>query len=82
RFYSDRSGEIARALRLLHIPSDTSQLGVPQHNAVAERLVQDVLEGTRTAILRVGLPPCFWDFCMSALLSDGKHHSTTKVGSV
>ncbi|MFM7984643.1 MAG: hypothetical protein ACKPKO_35500, partial [Candidatus Fonsibacter sp.] len=62
RFYSDRSGEIERALRLLHIPSDTSQLGVPQNNAVAERLVQDVLEGTRTLLLRAGLPPCFWDF--------------------
>ena len=30
RFYSDRSGEIERALRLLNIPSDTSQLGVSQ----------------------------------------------------
>ena len=34
-FYSDRSGEIERALRDLHIVSDTSQLGVPQNNAVA-----------------------------------------------
>ncbi|MFM7979574.1 MAG: hypothetical protein ACKPKO_09685 [Candidatus Fonsibacter sp.] len=56
RFYSDRSGEIERVLRLLHIPSDTSQPGVPQNNAVAERLVQDVLEGTRTSLLRAGLP--------------------------
>ncbi|MFM7981467.1 MAG: hypothetical protein ACKPKO_19335, partial [Candidatus Fonsibacter sp.] len=62
RFYSDRSGEIERALRFLHIPSDTSQPGVPQNNAVAERLVQDVLEGTCTSLLRAGLPPCFWDF--------------------
>ncbi len=35
RFYSDRSGEIERALRELHIVSDNSQLGVPQDNAVA-----------------------------------------------
>ena len=61
RFYSDRSGEIERALRDLHIVSDTSQPGVPQNNAVAERLVQDILEGTRTALLRAGLPPCFWN---------------------
>ncbi|MFM7985090.1 MAG: hypothetical protein ACKPKO_37810, partial [Candidatus Fonsibacter sp.] len=34
-----------------------------QNNVGAERLVQDVLEGTRTALLRVGLPPCFvWEF--------------------
>ena len=43
RFYSCRSGEIERALRELHIVSDSSQLGVPHNNAVAERL-QDVLE--------------------------------------
>ena len=35
---------------------------MPQNNAVAERLVQDVLEGTRTALVRAGLPPCFWEF--------------------
>ena len=61
-FYSDRSGEIERALRDLHIVSDTSQPRVPQNNAVAERLVQDILEGTRTALLRAGLPPCFWEY--------------------
>ena len=60
RFYSDRSGEFERALRDLHIVSDTSQPGVPQNNAVAERLVQDIIEGTRTALLRAGLPPCFF----------------------
>ena len=59
RFYYDRSGEIERALRGLHIVSDTSQPGIPQNNVVAERLVQDILEGTRTALLRAGLPPCF-----------------------
>ena len=62
RFYSGRSGEIERALRDLHIVSDTSQPGVPQNNAVAERLVQDMIEGTRTALLRAGLPPCFWEY--------------------
>ena len=61
RFYSHRSGEIERALRDLHIVSDTSQPRVPQNNAIAERLVQDILEGTRTSLLRAGLPPCFWE---------------------
>ncbi|MFM7983421.1 MAG: hypothetical protein ACKPKO_29265, partial [Candidatus Fonsibacter sp.] len=37
RFYSDRSCEIERALRVLHITSGTSQPGVPQNSAVAER---------------------------------------------
>ena len=49
-FYSDRTGEIERALRVLHIVSDTSQPGVSQNDAVAERLVQDILEGTRPAL--------------------------------
>ena len=62
RFYSDRSGEIDRALRDLHIVPDKSQPGVPQNNVVAERIVQYILEGTRTALLRAGLPPCFWEF--------------------
>ena len=62
RFYSDRSGEIERALRDLHIVSDTSQPGVPKNNAVAERLVQYILEGTLTALLRAGLPPCVWEY--------------------
>ena len=62
RFYSDCSGEIDRAFCALHIVLGNSQPCVPQNNAVAKRLVQDVLEGTRTALLRAGLPPCFWEY--------------------
>ena len=62
RFFSDRSVEIERALRDLHIVSDTRQPGILQNNAVVERLVQDILEGTRTSLLRAGLPPCFWEY--------------------
>ena len=80
RFYSDCSGEIERALRDLHIVSDTSQPGVPQNIAVAERLVQDILEGTRTALLRAGLPPCFWDIRMPTLLFDGKRLAWPRAG--
>ena len=62
RCYSDRSGEIDRALRDLHIVPDNSQLGESQNNAVVERLVQYVLEGTSSALLRAGVPPCFWEY--------------------
>ena len=58
-FYSDRSGNIDRAPRDLHIFPDKSQLGAPQKNAAVERLAQDVLEGT--ALLRACLPRCFWE---------------------
>ena len=61
-FYSGRSGEIGRDLRALRSTADNSQLGVPQNNAVADRLVQDVLEGTRTVLVRVGLLPCVWEY--------------------
>ena len=62
RFYSDRSGDTDRALRDLHIVPDNSQPGAPQNNAVVERLAQYVMEGTRTALLRAGVPPCFCEF--------------------
>ncbi len=80
RFYSDSSGEIDRALRELHKVSDKSQLGVPQNKAVAERLVQDELEGTRTALLCVGLPPRFWEYACRRLLYDGTRSAETTVG--
>ena len=38
RFYSDRSGEIERALRELEIVLEQSQPGVPQNNAVEKDL--------------------------------------------
>ena len=53
RVYSDRPGDISRPLRELRITADNCQLGVPQHNAVAERLVQYVHEGTRKVLVRV-----------------------------
>ena len=68
RFYSGRSGEIHRALRDLHIVPDHSQPGVPQNISVAERLVQDVLEGTRTALARAGVRPSFVGIRWQALL--------------
>ena len=48
--YSDRSGEIEKALQELHIVSEQNLLRVPQHRAVVERIVH------------VALLPCFWEF--------------------
>ena len=70
-FYSDRSGEIERALRDLHIVSYTSQPGVPQNNAVAERLVQDILEGTTNCSIESGIAPVFLGIRLPTLLFDG-----------
>ena len=62
RLYSDRSGEIGKALKALKIMPYNSQPGVPQNNAVVERLNQDYLEGVRIVLGHAGLPACFWPF--------------------
>ena len=67
RFYSDRSGEIDRALRDLHIVPDNSQPGVPQNSAVAERLVQDVLEGTKDGTATRGFAALLLGICLPSL---------------
>ena len=59
---------------------EQSQPGVPQNNAVAERLVQDVLYGTRTALVRAGLPPCFLGVCLPTLLSGREFPAKETVG--
>ena len=62
KLYSDNSGEISKALKRLQVMHHTSQPGVPMNNAVIERVNQDVLEGTRTVLVRAGLPVCVWPF--------------------
>ena len=36
--------------------------GVPKSNALAERTVQIVLQGTRTLLVAAGAPICFWPY--------------------
>ena len=62
RLYSDNSGEIGKALKELRIMPHNSMPGEPQTNAVAERNNGDILEGTRAALIRAGLPPAFWPY--------------------
>ena len=62
RLYSDRSGEIGKALKALKIMPHNSQPGVPQDNAVVERLNRDYLEGIRAVLGHASLPACFWLF--------------------
>jgi hypothetical protein len=51
---------------MIGICQDKSQPGVPQTNAIIERTVQDVTNGSSTALLAAGLPPCFWPFAVQA----------------
>ncbi|MFM7983845.1 MAG: hypothetical protein ACKPKO_31420, partial [Candidatus Fonsibacter sp.] len=79
RFYSDRSGEIERALRVLHITPDTSQPGVPQNNAVAERLVQDVFERDLHFPLKGRPTSVLLGICLPTLLPHGECYCSAKV---
>ena len=73
--YSDKSGEIAKALRDLNIMPKNSVPGRPQTNAVIERANRDILEGIRTSLVRAGLPACFWTFaCFHYCLADNIAH--------
>ena len=70
RFYSNRSGEIDRA-RGTYTSSLSTASSVYLRTAVAERLVRDVLEGTRTVLARAGLPPRFWEYaCRHSCMMD------------
>ena len=60
RIYSDSVGELMSAARLLGIPHEASQQGMPQTNGVIEREVQDMVSGTRTALVAAGLRGYFW----------------------
>ena len=64
--YSDRSGELLEASKLLCFPRDTSLQGTPANNAIAERNNKDILEQTRTCLVRAGLPCAFWVFAAPA----------------
>jgi hypothetical protein len=64
-FYSDASGEIKKACKLLRLVHERSQPGVPQNNAIIERTNQDIVTGTIASLVQAGLPPCFWSFAAS-----------------
>ena len=57
--HTDDSRSLQNALRDLNIPHDPSTPGRPRTNGVAERQVKEVVHGTRTLLLKAGLPACF-----------------------
>ena len=68
--YSDNADEIIRAVKDLGFGGrhEFSQPGMPQTNGVAERAVQDVLDGARTIMVHAGTAGIFLELCGPVLL--------------
>ena len=57
--YSDNAGEIRVAAEEMGIPWESSQPGMPETNAIAERSVGNALDGIRTLLFGARLPVAF-----------------------
>ena len=64
--YCDDSAAIKKAMKMHHIQHDTSTPGQPKTNGIAERQVQEVINGTRALLSMAGLPASFWPYAMRA----------------
>ena len=73
--YSDNSGELGLAIKLMGGIPDTCTPHVPQTNGIAENCVRKVKEGTACLLLQSGLSINFWDeamkcFCFTRNVTD------------
>ena len=64
RFYSDCAPDLIRAAKDLGLLHDTATPYRHNTNAVAERAVRKVIEGTKAALEQAGLPPHWWPWAM------------------
>ena len=58
--YSDGSKELKSCCKKHRLRHEVSDPGIPQDNGLAESMVRVVVEGTRSALSRAGLPGTFW----------------------
>eukprot|EP00972_Heterocapsa_arctica_P062175 9164287-Heterocapsa_arctica.AAC.1 len=63
--FIDNAPELVKAIALLKIRHDTSAPYRSITNAVAERTVRKVLEGTRTILEQAGISPQRWPHATS-----------------
>ena len=59
-FYSDNAPELVSAMKILQWRHTISKDYISKSNAVAERLVRSILEGTRVNLLQSGLHHQYW----------------------
>ena len=73
---------IAAALRAAGIRQETSTPGLPRTNGVAERQVQEVINGTRVLLVKAGLPTSYWPYAMRAwCFSNGRDKGYREIAS-
>ena len=65
-FYSDASGELNKAARMLGWPGDKSTHGVKETNGIAENGVQRVTKGTACCLTNAGLEDKWWPYAAKA----------------
>jgi transposase InsO family protein len=81
RFYSDNADELVSAARFLNITHEASQQGIPQTNGIIQREVQDMLTGTRTLLVAVGMPGLFGHMPRRAICTSTIVYHTLQLDS-
>ena len=61
-FYSDNSGELTQAAKMLGWVHGKSTVGIPQTNGQAENAVKTVIYGTRCALAHAGFEERYLSF--------------------
>ena len=62
--YADRDEVIDKVAKYLHGIRKKLELGDSQANGVVESLNRRIHEGTRAALIQVGLPICWWSYAV------------------
>ncbi|OLP94911.1 hypothetical protein AK812_SmicGene23039 [Symbiodinium microadriaticum] len=63
-FYSDRAEERKKAAKIMNWRHERSKAYIHESNAIAERQVRSVTEGTRTNLLQAGVSHVYWPYAL------------------
>ena len=63
-FYSDRAEELRKAAKIMNWRHEKSKAHIHESNAIAERQVRSVTEGTRTNLLQAGVSHVYWPYAL------------------
>ena len=63
-FYSDGAEELKKAAKIMNWRHERSKAYIHESNAIAERQVRSVTEGTRTNLLQAGVSHVYWPYAL------------------